>query len=111
MEQIIEESGNQESSSNKQKTMCHAKEGPLSIEQIQKDLKDNSRIEGQSDTANHYIIEDVKFIENSSDPGKNRKRKDIFDKGKAKRFFKSYKSSDILKSSYYHIQRTSRLCM
>jgi hypothetical protein len=51
LEKIIEESDNQESSNNK-KTKSHAKEGLLWIEQIQKDLEDKSKIEGQSDTAN-----------------------------------------------------------
>ena len=40
-------------------------------------MEDNDRSEGQRDAANQYTIEDAKFIKSLSEPGKNRKWKDI----------------------------------
>ena len=95
LEKIIEENDNHETNSQK-KIKNYAKERLLSIEQLEKYLGDSE----QSDATNKYAIEDIKLIESLSEPGKNKKWKEVFDKG----LFKSYKSSDTLKSSYYHIK-------
>ncbi|CEG62933.1 hypothetical protein RMATCC62417_00161 [Rhizopus microsporus] len=94
---IIEENDNHETNSQKKKIRNYAKEGLLSIEQLEKDLGDNE----QSDTTNKYAIEDIKFIEILSEPEKERNIR----QRQSKRSFKSYKSSDTLRSSYYHIKR------
>ncbi|RCI02244.1 hypothetical protein CU098_011558, partial [Rhizopus stolonifer] len=72
---------------------------------LQKDLEGNDGSEEQSDITDQYTIDDAKFIESLSKTGKNKKWKEIFDKGKAKSLLKSYKSSHTLKNSYYHIKR------
>ncbi|KAI9366649.1 hypothetical protein BD770DRAFT_405912 [Pilaira anomala] len=87
----------------KKKTKSYAEEGLHSIEQLKTDLEGNGGSEEQRDDG--YTVEDVKFIESLSKPGKNKKWKETFDKDKSKGPFKSYKSSDSLKSSYYHIKR------
>ncbi len=104
LEKIIEKSKDQGTSSNR-KTIIHAKEGLFSIKQIQKDLEDNDRSEGESDNPKQYTTEDDVFIETLRKPGKRRKWREIFGKGKVKGLFKSYKSSASLKSSYYNIQK------
>lgn len=107
LEKIIEESKDQGTSSNR-KTIIHAEEGLFSIKQIQKDLENNNRSEGESNGSRQYNNEDAAFIETLSKPGKRKKWKEIFDKGKSKGLFKSYKSSATLKSSYYHIQKRNK---
>lgn len=71
LEKIIEESKDQGTSSNR-KTIIHAKEGLFSIKQIQKDLEDNGRSEGESDNPKQYTIEDAALIETLSKPGKSK---------------------------------------
>ncbi|KAI8637098.1 hypothetical protein BD408DRAFT_486451 [Parasitella parasitica] len=55
-----------------------------------------------------YIAEDYKFIESSSEPGKRKKWKKIYDEGKAKGLFISYTSSNSLKSSYHHSKKREK---
>ncbi|KAG2232830.1 hypothetical protein BDF21DRAFT_465037 [Thamnidium elegans] len=105
LEHII--SDNQDGNTNK-KAKSHAKEGLLSIEQLQNDLENNDKAtsEDQSDTIIIYTVEDAQFTESLCKPGKNKNWKNIFNEGKKKKgLFKSYKSSDTLKSSHYHIRR------
>jgi hypothetical protein len=71
-------------------------------------LEDDNTSEEESNTKKAYTIEDAQFIESLSKPGKNKDWKDIYNKGKAKGLFKSYKLSDSLKSSYYNIQRRKK---
>jgi hypothetical protein len=103
LEKIIGENDNGEINSNK-KIKSYAQEGLLSIEQLQADLEGNDGSGEQSNATDQYTL-DAKFIESLNEPGKNKKWKEIFDKGKAKGLFKSYNSSATLKSSYYHIKR------
>lgn len=98
---------NDSHSSNK-KTRQHAEEGIRLIEKVQKDLKVGSGSNEDDNTIAKYTLEDAQFIVSLTKPGKNKNWKDIFNKGKAKGNFKSYKSSDSLKSSYYHIQRRKK---
>ncbi|KAI9468491.1 MAG: hypothetical protein EXX96DRAFT_624112 [Benjaminiella poitrasii] len=55
-----------------------------------------------------YIAEDFEFIESSSEPGKPKKWKKIYDEGKAKGLFISYTSSNSLKSSYHHSKKREK---
>ncbi|GAA5814903.1 hypothetical protein MFLAVUS_008406 [Mucor flavus] len=99
LEEIIENSKNQETSSER-KTIINAEEGLVAIKQFEKDLED--------DKPTQYTTEDAAFIEALSKPGKRRRWGEIFAKGKANGLFKSYKSPDTLKSSYYHIQKRNK---
>jgi hypothetical protein len=102
-EEIIEENDNRVDSINKKTKNC-AEKGMLAIQQIQEDLEE----EENSNATNIYTTEDAQFIESLSKPGKNKDWKRIFNKGKVEGLFRSYKSSDSLKSSYYHIQRRKK---
>lgn len=92
----------EESNSNK-KTNC-AEEGMLLFEQIQRDMVH----ENEKEQHLTYIMEDAQFIESYIQPGKRKDWRDIYDKGKSNDFFKSYSSSNSLKSSYYNIQRRKK---
>ncbi|KAI9276054.1 hypothetical protein BY458DRAFT_506950 [Sporodiniella umbellata] len=72
LEEIIEDSKNQGTSS-KIKTTIHAEEGLFSIKQIENDLEDNNKSEGESNEPKQYTIEDAAFIETLSKPGKRKK--------------------------------------
>ncbi|GAA5810621.1 hypothetical protein MFLAVUS_004044 [Mucor flavus] len=84
LEEIIEDSKNQGASS-KRRTIIHAEEeGLFSIKQIEKDIEDDNRSEGESNDPTQYTMEDAAFIETLSKPGKRKKKwREIFDKGKA----------------------------
>ncbi|KAI8983919.1 hypothetical protein BDF20DRAFT_857021 [Mycotypha africana] len=102
LEHIIADSP--DDSTNK-KIKTYVEEGLLSIEQLQSDLDSNDKDNIEESTADMYTAEDFQFIESFSKPGKNKNWKNIFNEGKKQGLFKSYKSSDTLKSSYYHIRR------
>lgn len=108
LEEIIENSKKQGTSS-KTKAITHAEEGLFSIKQIERDLEDNNRSEGESSDPKQYTIEDAEFIETCSKPGKRKRWREIFDKVKANGLFKSYKSPATLKSSYHHIQKRNKI--
>ena len=71
-------------------------------------MEDNNTREENSNATNTYTTEDAQFIESLSKPRKNKGWKGIFNEGKAEGLLRSYKSSDSLKFSYYHIQRRKK---
>lgn len=103
------ENSKKQGTSSKTKIITHAEEGLFSIKQIEKDLKDNNKSEGESSDPKQYTTEDAEFIETCSKPGKRKRWREIFDKGKANGLFRSYKSFATLKSSYYHIQKRNKI--
>lgn len=101
---IIDENDSQ--SSNKDKTRQRTDKRIRLIEKVQKDLEDGYNLdEEDNNTITKYILADAKFIESLTKPGKRKNWKDIYNKGKARGMFKSYKSSENLKPFHYPIQR------
>ncbi|KAG1515230.1 hypothetical protein G6F52_009736 [Rhizopus delemar] len=95
-------------------TKTYARDGIRFIDQQQKKFEENildsTIVHKSEENENQKIIysnEDMTFIENFS-KGKVRNWAKIFDAGKVKGYFKSYKSKASLKASYYQAKKRIR---
>ncbi|CAO3702167.1 unnamed protein product [Rhizopus stolonifer] len=104
LQEIVEETECQGECSSK-KAKKNAKEGILFIEQVEKDLKHGEKKKEDTTSTSKYTNEDAQFIENMTKSGKRKDWRYIFNQGKKNGLFRSYKSTDSLKSSHYHIQK------